>query len=1207
MLFIHTGRRRYLLTILLIAAVLISSWPPFFTPATVLANDRVADIIGSNPLMVPGIVTPSGLTGRGQIIGIADSGLDKGSMTDIHPDLQSEAGKMPKVVMLKSYAGRDMADDPTGHGTHMAATIAGSGKASHGQYHGIAPGASIYFQALLNNANQLQLPDKLENLFSSSYQAGVRVHVNGWGSGSNTYGINSTKIDDFIYKYSDFLPVFAAGNSGPGSGTLTSEANSKNALVVGSSQVPRPAFGPDARYADQIADSSSCGPAGDGRIKPELLAPGSAVISACSSLVTSNYSANTAYTRLGGSSMAAAVTGGALAVLREELKTYKNMSNPSAALMKALLVNGARPTTSNISEEGFGILDLAGTILALQENTFQYRDETIGLKAGENKEYRFNVSDSSQPVKFTLTWTDPAGQAGTGTALVNNLDLSVQSPDGKTYYGNDFNNQGTNDNINNIEQVTIPNAGLGEYIIRVHAAGITGTNSTQSFALTYGQPLRHEIVESMNANHELTMADGDKINLTGMQIHQEIDGQVIADINQVQSGSDLYLGSGTAYLFGSTWETGGIQALPTDAGNLILEMNNQVREGGYYLDSRAGTDGTQNIRVNDLPVTDITAIPTGAELKASINPVLQTLWKLRATGEEITGFISKIDVDKREIKLFNDSKIYQLAPWAALSYRDKLVDCASADTPYGSTGANSLENLMPGTRVALLVSPTTRVIQYLQVERPMVIGKVEAINPEQGKIRLDTGREYKILAGAGIYRDQNQVSLGKLEIGNWLMGQLMPDSDTIIRAQAYSQEVYGRVTYYSARQNSLYLSDNNNHSYTIKINNDTQVFAWGIPVDPSALISGSWVRVITDSSGENAWNIDIAEIDESTMQTIVKYDPNQATLRTNNALYPLNSTTRISKGGYIISAQDLIPGEKAALTTLLAPTPWPSMPANVETEVNSKIPAPTLEVKANSLNGALVVQGSTSANVVYLYRQDGSRVRIEVKSGKFSHIFNLLDNEKEIQALALNTRTGGIKAKTYSITLYPVEPVIASFKDTVGHWAQPYIEDLGERGIVSGCGDKIFHPDRAINRSELVTMITRAQKWTWTGENPPHYFADNGDIPWWSLQAVLTAGEHDLIKGYPDGTFRPLASITRSELAVIIYTLLTKTDKAELTRNSAENLPYNDNGTIPSWAIPAFSYLYKEGLLDIWNGNNLQPLRPVTRAEAAAIIDKINK
>ncbi|MGI5922227.1 MAG: S-layer homology domain-containing protein [Syntrophomonadaceae bacterium] len=54
-------------------------------------------------------------------------------------------------------------------------------------------------------------------------------------------------------------------------------------------------------------------------------------------------------------------------------------------------------------------------------------------------------------------------------------------------------------------------------------------------------------------------------------------------------------------------------------------------------------------------------------------------------------------------------------------------------------------------------------------------------------------------------------------------------------------------------------------------------------------------------------------------------------------------------------------------------------------------------------------------------------------------------------------------------------------------------------------------------------------------------------------------------------------------------------------------MPYADSSTIPAWANAAFLYLYNQGLLDMWNGPNLQPWRPVTRAEAAAIIDQINR
>lgn len=900
--------------------------------------------------------------------------------------------------------------------------------------------------------------------------------------------------------------------------------------------------------------------------------------------------------------MAAAVTGGALALLREELQTYKNMSNPSAALMKALLVNGARDNTGDIAQEGFGILDLAGTILALQENTFQIKDENSGIKAGETREYRFTVSDSSTPAKITLCWTDPAGKTGNNTALINNLDLSVQTPGGKTYYGNDFNNQGKTDTINNIEQVSIPSCGKGEYVIKVRAASIKGSRASQSFALVYGQPLRHEIVKSTDANNELTLADGNKINLTGMQVHQEIDGKLITDISQVQSGSDLYLAAGTAYIFGSTWETGGVQALSTDEGDLLLEMNNQVREGGYYLDARAGS---QNIFVNNFPVTDITEIPTGAELKATINPVLQTLWKLEAGGKEITGIVSQVDAVNREIKLLNDNDTYKLAAWAAVSYRDDLADCTSADAPFGSASLNELDKLMPGTRVSLLISPSTRVIQYLKVERSMAIGRVKAVNLVQGTVSLDTGKEYKLFPGASLYRDQSPVKLEQIQIGDQLMAQLIPDSNNIIQAQAYSTVIYGRVTYFSARQSILYLSDNNNRAYSIKIDNNSHIVGWGIPVDPGAITPGSWVRVIAGPDGQNAWHLAIAETDEEAVKTIKNYNPDQKILSTSDSQYNCSSLTRISMGGYAISAQDLISGEKAEITTLLAPSPWPSVLVNVEVDVDDNVKVPTLQVKANSLNGTLIIQGATSADVVYLYRQDGSRERIKVENGKFSRLFNILESEKELQVLALDSHTGAYKASTVTISDYPVQNTVSSFTDTVGHWAQQYINDLREKGLVSGYGDKTFHPEQTINRSELVTIIARMEKWNFMGENSTVYFKDNGDIPWWSLQAVLAAGEHGLVKGYPDGSFRPMGTVTRSELAVIIYALLTETGQIDLNQNNPANLPYKDSASIPDWAKPAFLYLNEKGLLNMWQGNNLQPFRFVTRAEAAAIIDQI--
>jgi hypothetical protein len=114
----------------------------------------VRAVIGADFLTVPGFATPAGLTGAGQTVAIADSGLDRGRPTDpltrvprgapdeIHPDLASTPGEMPKVPLLRSWSGGGTAD-PVGHGTHVAATVAWTDPPA-------APGAA---RTLVNDLN----------------------------------------------------------------------------------------------------------------------------------------------------------------------------------------------------------------------------------------------------------------------------------------------------------------------------------------------------------------------------------------------------------------------------------------------------------------------------------------------------------------------------------------------------------------------------------------------------------------------------------------------------------------------------------------------------------------------------------------------------------------------------------------------------------------------------------------------------------------------------------------------------------------------------------------------------------------------------------------------------------------------------------------------------------------------------------------------
>lgn len=1161
----------------------------------IFLNDRAADIINARPLSFSDFLVPEGLTGKGQIVGIADSGLDKGSISDIHPDLQSEPGKMPRLIMLKSYSGRAVPDDPLGHGTHMASTIVGSGADSEGKYQGIAPGASLYFQALLDSNGSLKIPDKIDDLFSPAYQAGVKVHVNGWGRSGNQYAAVSAQIDDFVYRYPDFLPVFGAGNSGPGAFTLTSEANSKNALVVGSSQVPRPAFDSESHYADQVTASSSRGPAGDGRIKPELLAPGSAIVSACSSLIESNFTANPSYTLMGGSSMASAVTGGSIALLREYLIDQEMSKNPSAALEKALLVNGARFAEGGPSKEtGFGILDLAGTILSLQEKGFLFEDN-VRIKDQDTVEYRYTVTDSAEPLKVTLAWTDPPAKTGTASALVNNLDLIVRTPGGRQYLGNDFARENRADDKNNIEQIYIPHPDSGDYVITVRASNMGEQKTSQKYSIVYGQTIRQEIIREVTAGSML-LEDGTSIDLKEINLQRILQDEEAVDIQEILPGSQLYLSAaGNGYIFGSSWESGSTQMIPAQEGNFLVEASDQYREGGYYLNP--GTEGETPISVNGNMLEDASLFPTGAGLTASINPVYQTLWQISAVYSEVSGYISSVDVDNGTIKLIHDTAQYQFSPWAAGTLTSVLVDSSSLDAAFGYGEKADLSRLIPGMKVTLMITPGTGWVNYVRVQRELVAGKIAYYNAETETIRMDSGRAFKVFPGTMIYQNGQEREFSQLAEGDYITGLLLPGTEELLQINVCEEVYYGRVIYLNHSDGQLYFLDTENQVQKFPFQRDTEVYHQGVLVDKSNLAPGKWVKIVTAADDEKIERVDIADIEESTESLFSQYDDKTGVLETvDGRRYYLGEDTLLSKGGYQVMPQDLVAGEKVKITTLSAAAPYSSSLAAVEVVSKPGIPTPRLNVNVHSLNGVLIIQGSTDADRITLYRTGKRREVISVgMDGKFSAIFSLQAGENQVRVLALNTRTGGIYSLDKEVIVSTVKE-ISTFKDIADHPAQAQIEDLVSRGIVRGYEDGTFRPDQPITRVELVKLLVDYKGWQPSGRGVGKYYIDSNDIPWWALGAVTTATEYGIIEGYPDETFRPLEPVSQSEMALIMDRVFNGFEPED---NGPQNTRANDD--IPAWARAAVSRGYERGVLQsIWSA--FRAAQPVTRGEAAIFL-----
>ncbi|KAH6854060.1 peptidase S8/S53 domain-containing protein [Chaetomium sp. MPI-CAGE-AT-0009] len=427
--------------------------------------------------------------GEGQIVCVADTGFAKGSLkpADV-PNAFKAQGVPPTVRVVALYAlGRtnpNRSSDPDGHGTHVCGSVLGSetSTVTRERIQGTAPQAKLVMQSLLDaNGGLGGIPRDLRKLFATPYKSSehpTRIHSNSWGSAPDPffqieYNNQSKAIDDFMDKHRDMVILFAAGNDGMDTdprngvvdpGQVGSQAAAKNCISVGASESHRPnnnvtysqfgypalPLGPDrvANDARGMAAFSSRGPTREGRIKPDVVAPGTCILSTLSSLATAlkdwGVSADPGYMYLGGTSMATPLVAGCCAVLRETL--VKNRTpNPSAALIKALLINGAVelagqyiPSEAGRSPNdasGWGRVDVANSIIIptvaeahgiLRTDNAGYRDEATPLDTFDEFVFELPINGAGRTLKITLVWTDPAGPS-----LQNDLDLIVVAPGDK--------------------------------------------------------------------------------------------------------------------------------------------------------------------------------------------------------------------------------------------------------------------------------------------------------------------------------------------------------------------------------------------------------------------------------------------------------------------------------------------------------------------------------------------------------------------------------------------------------------------------------------------------------------------------------------------------------------------------------------------------------------------------------------------------------
>ena len=413
------------------------------------------------------------------------------------------------------------------------------------------------------------LPANLGTMYQQAYTAGARIHSNSWGAAlAGDYTVDSANTNSFIWTNRDMVITFSAGNEGTDANSngvvdndsIGSPATAKNVLTVGASENARadnypcdtsltytsqdayqsgqtcnsmggnqanflgtygqrwgadfpanPLFSDvSAGNSGQMASFSSRGPTDDTRIKPDVVAPGTWILSAFSSLYQQGYGdpvnpqngvnqwdgwgmpINGEYKYMGGTSMSNPIAAGGVTVVRDYYNKKIPSVNASAALVKATIINSAVDMADENNDgandndfpipnvhEGWGRVNLDGAT----DGTITYVDEGTGLSTGGSQV--FNVTSTGGPLKVSLVWSDFASTDTASINLVNDLDLTVSGPSG-TFRGNVFSGGwsatgGTADRRNNVENVYIQAPAAGTYTVTVNAFNIP--NGPQKFAL----------------------------------------------------------------------------------------------------------------------------------------------------------------------------------------------------------------------------------------------------------------------------------------------------------------------------------------------------------------------------------------------------------------------------------------------------------------------------------------------------------------------------------------------------------------------------------------------------------------------------------------------------------------------------------------------------------------------------------------------------
>ncbi len=439
--------------------------------------------------------TPYNLDGSGITVLVYDAGRAMSFTGAAHPDVDA------RLTLGDSAPSSD-------HSMHVACTVGGDGLLSGGTSRGMAPAVSLLsygFQSdgsdifLYTNPGDLEA-DYLEAITThgadlANNSIGTNTCANGFPCTiTGDYGVTSALIDAVVAGSlgEPFRVLFAGGNERAclncplehqsGYHSTVPPACAKNHITVGAVNA----------NDDSMTFFSSWGPTDDGRLKPDIVAPG-CQIAGDAGVTSCGISASVfGYSVSCGTSMAAPTVSGLAALLIQDFRTlFPNDFDPRNATLKALLAQNA-VDLGNLGPDyqyGYGSVRIQPTIDAMRAGAF-FEARTDHL---ETYTVFMEVLSGDPELKVTLAWDDLPGTPNVDPALVNDLDLRVFDPSETQFFPwtLDPNNPATPavqivaDHLNNIEQVVISAPTPGTY--RVEVLGFNVPSGPQAFTLA-GSP-----------------------------------------------------------------------------------------------------------------------------------------------------------------------------------------------------------------------------------------------------------------------------------------------------------------------------------------------------------------------------------------------------------------------------------------------------------------------------------------------------------------------------------------------------------------------------------------------------------------------------------------------------------------------------------------------------------------------------------------------